>query len=98
MPSLAAIVARNIRAARKAAGLSQEDLGRAVNVAQNTVSAWEQQARPITITDLEALATALHLAPAWFLAETHTAQPDDADSLVTLLSRIIDTYRTDRKP
>lgn len=50
-----------IRAARKAAGMSQNELGRAVGVTGFLVSHWEANRRPVT--DLEAVAVALGTTP-----------------------------------
>ena len=50
-----------IRAARKAAGMSQNELGRIVGVTGFLVSHWEANRRPVT--DLDAVATALGTTP-----------------------------------
>jgi transcriptional regulator with XRE-family HTH domain len=66
---IVAIVARNVRAARKAAGLSQEALAHTAGVDRTYVSQVERRQRNLTITVLARLATALGSTPDRLLIE-----------------------------
>jgi transcriptional regulator with XRE-family HTH domain len=67
----------NVRAARIAAGLTQEQLARAANVSLRTVLTWERsEIRGLPIDEnLCALAEALGKDPAWFI-ERHEHNDD----------------------
>jgi transcriptional regulator with XRE-family HTH domain len=58
-----AIAARNVRAARKAAGLSQEQLAYEAGVDRTYVSQVERRLRNVTITVLARIAKALRTTP-----------------------------------
>jgi transcriptional regulator with XRE-family HTH domain len=58
----------NVRAARAAAGLTQEQLARAANVSLRTVAGWESgEIRLPDDANWYALADALRKDPAWFI-------------------------------
>lgn len=57
------IVARNVREARKAAGLSQEELAHEADVDRTYVSQVERQQRNLTVLVLARIARALSTAP-----------------------------------
>jgi transcriptional regulator with XRE-family HTH domain len=58
-----ALVAHNVRAARKAAGLSQEELAHEAGVDRTYVSQVERRKRNLTVTVLARLAKALGTTP-----------------------------------
>ena len=58
-----AIVAGNVRAARKAAGLSQEELAFEAGVDRTYVSQVERRQRNVTVTVLARFAQALKMTP-----------------------------------
>jgi transcriptional regulator with XRE-family HTH domain len=63
-------VAANIRAARKAAGLTQERLARELDVTSSTVANWERgQSWPSHRSNLSRLAGVLGREPVWFFTE-----------------------------
>ena len=62
-----AVVAENVRRRRKAAGLSQEDLGFEAGLDRTYVSQVERRQRNVTIVVLAKLATALKTTPAQLL-------------------------------
>jgi transcriptional regulator with XRE-family HTH domain len=68
-------VAVNIRAAREAAGLTQEGLARQLDIALRTVSSWEAAERLPRGRNLQALARALARDPSWFYAEHEPRRP-----------------------
>lgn len=63
-----AVVARNVREARKALGLSQESLADAAGVDRTYVSQVERRQRNLTITMVARLARALETTPDRLLA------------------------------
>jgi transcriptional regulator with XRE-family HTH domain len=64
------IVAANIRSARKAKGLTQRELGRAVNdVDALAVYRWEKGTATPNATNFAALANALERDIAWFYTD-----------------------------
>jgi transcriptional regulator with XRE-family HTH domain len=62
-----AAVAHNVRARRKAVGLSQEELAHEAGVDRTYVSQVERRQRNLTISVLARLAVALNVAPAELL-------------------------------
>lgn len=64
-----AIAARNVRAARKAAGLSQEALAYEAGVDRTYVSQVERQLRNLTISVLARMAKALETTPDQLLVD-----------------------------
>ncbi len=60
---IVAIVAENVRQARKSAGLSQEELAHEAGVDRTYVSQVEGRKRNITVTVLARLASALGTTP-----------------------------------
>jgi transcriptional regulator with XRE-family HTH domain len=60
-------VGGRLRAARKRAGLTQEQLAAAVGASQSTVCKWEQNLYGLEVTELIALADALGIHPAELL-------------------------------
>ncbi len=72
-----AVVARNVREARKAMGLSQEALAHTAGVDRTYVSQVERRQRNVTITVLARLASALGTTPDRLLIESKgpTAKP-----------------------
>ena len=69
------IVAQNVRATRKAAGLSQEALAYEANVDRTYVSQVERRQRNLTISVLARLAQALKTTPDKLLIAPVTAVP-----------------------
>jgi transcriptional regulator with XRE-family HTH domain len=68
-------VAVNIRAARKAAGLTQEQLARVLDVGSvRTVLGWERDGRLPRGRNLQALCSALGHEPGWFYTEHPDAE------------------------
>ncbi len=68
--------AANVRAARIAAGMTQEQLARAVPVSLRTVAGWERsEIRLPSDQSLRALADALDKDPQWFI-ERHEHDGD----------------------
>ncbi len=63
------ILAENLRKARVAAGLSQEELADAAGIDRTYVSALERCRYSVSIDVLERLATALRVAPASLLSD-----------------------------
>lgn len=57
------IVARNVREARKAAGLSQEELAHEADVDRTYISQVERQKRNLTVSVLARIARALSTTP-----------------------------------
>jgi transcriptional regulator with XRE-family HTH domain len=70
--TIIAAVAHNVRATRKAAGLSQEELAHEAGVDRTYVSQVERQKRNLTISVLARLAAALKVAPAELLTPPRT--------------------------
>ena len=70
-PSARSILARNLRAARRAKGLSQEELARISGVAQPDISDLERGDPGVnpTLTKLEMLAAALDTMPGALLSD-----------------------------
>lgn len=70
-PSARAILARNLRAARRAKGLSQDDLARVSGVAQPDISDIERGDPGVnpTLDRLEKLASALDTVPGALLSD-----------------------------
>jgi transcriptional regulator with XRE-family HTH domain len=64
------IVARNVRVARKAAGLSQEELAHEASVDRTYISQVERRLRNVTITVLARIAKALGTTPDKLLASS----------------------------
>lgn len=62
--------ASNVKAARKAKGLTQRQLGDKVGVDTLTISRWERGAVRPTIANLAALCKALDRDMAWFHTQT----------------------------
>ena len=56
-----------IRECRKAAGMSQAELGNQVGFADNTISNYEKGLREPTLEAWECLASALHVSPAYLV-------------------------------
>ncbi|MGN1282484.1 MAG: helix-turn-helix domain-containing protein [Limosilactobacillus sp.] len=56
-----------IRECRKAAGMSQAELGNQVGFADNTISNYEKSLREPTLEVWECLASALHVSPAYLV-------------------------------
>src|SRR5260221_663512 len=87
-----------LKAARKAAHLSQDKLADAVNLSQSTIGAYETGPNQVDLATLEKIAAVLNVTPEW-IAFGHacpepTGAPDDLDrhavrevsrALVTLL-------------
>lgn len=66
------IIAANVRNIRQSRGLSQEDFADKANIHRTYVSGIERCRRNPTVTVIEAMASALEVAPAKLLSE-----PDD---------------------
>lgn len=66
-----AVVADNVRRARKAAGLSQEGLGLEAGLDRTYISQVERRQRNVTIVVLERLARALKTSPDRLLIPAH---------------------------
>jgi transcriptional regulator with XRE-family HTH domain len=66
------IVARNVRGARKAAGLSQEELAHQADVDRTYISQVERQQRNLTISVLSRIARALGTTPDRLLIPSKT--------------------------
>lgn len=64
-------VAANLRRLRLAKGLSQEELAHLAEIDRNYVGYLELQKNAATVDMLDALANALQVDPAEFLAKTH---------------------------
>lgn len=64
----------NIQIYREAAQLSQQELGEKVGVARQTISAWEQGIRDVSVAQLARIGRALHVPLGLLLSE-----PDPAD-------------------
>lgn len=56
-----------IRECRKAAGMSQAELGNQVGFADNTISNYEKSLREPTLEVWECLASTLHVSPAYLV-------------------------------
>ena len=56
-----------IRECRKAAGMSQAELGNQVGFADNTISNYEKGLREPTLEVWECLASVLHVSPAYLV-------------------------------
>lgn len=65
-------IGRRIRQARETAGMTQEELGRALGVSGVAVGHYERGARAVGIADLERIANILRRPLTWFL---HTPRP-----------------------
>lgn len=65
-------IGRRIRQARETAGMTQEDLGRALGISGVAVGHYERAARSVGIAELERIAEALRRPVTWFL---HTPGP-----------------------
>ncbi|GAB3563381.1 helix-turn-helix domain-containing protein [Spelaeicoccus albus] len=61
------IFAERLRSTRRAAGLSQLALASAAGMDRKTVNRMEQATVPVTLDQLDALASALNVAPAGML-------------------------------
>lgn len=70
-----ALVAANVRALRKAAGLSQEELAHEAEVDRTYVSQVERSQRNITISVLARMARALKTAPSRLLEASAAPTP-----------------------
>jgi transcriptional regulator with XRE-family HTH domain len=66
-PSARRIFAENLRKARLAKGLSQEDLAELANLHRTYVGSVERAERNVSIDNIERLAIALGLSPALLL-------------------------------
>jgi transcriptional regulator with XRE-family HTH domain len=66
-PSARRIFAENLRKARLAKGLSQEDLGELANLHRTYVGSIERAERNVSIDNIERLAIALGVSPALLL-------------------------------
>jgi len=66
-PSARRIFAENLRKARLAKGLSQEDLAELANLHRTYVGSVERAERNVSIDNIERLATALGVPPASLL-------------------------------
>ena len=62
-PNVVLIVARNVRALRKAAALSQEELAHRADVDRTYISQVERKQRNVTIVVLARIAAALEVTP-----------------------------------
>ena len=60
-------IGRRIRQARESAGLTQEELGRALGVSGVAVGHYERGARSVGIADLETIGETLRRPITWFL-------------------------------
>ena len=67
------IVARNVRQARKAAGLSQEELAHEADIDRTYISQVERQQRNLTISVLARIAKALGTTPDQLLIPSKTS-------------------------
>ena len=74
-PNLKEVVARNLREARKAKGLTQRALAEQVGVEEQYISNLETQSRNLSLETLERLAKKLGVASADLLREA-TPSPD----------------------
>jgi transcriptional regulator with XRE-family HTH domain len=72
------LVARNIRAARKAARLSQEELAHEARVDRTYISQVERRLRNVTISVLARIAKALGTTPDKLLAASTSSAPKRA--------------------
>lgn len=63
-------IGRRIRQARESAGLTQEQLGRALGVSGVAVGHYERGARSVGIAELERIAATLRRPITWFLRTT----------------------------
>ena len=66
-PSARRIFAENLRKARLAKGLSQEDLGELANLHRTYVGSIERAERNVSIDNIERLAVAVGVSPASLL-------------------------------
>jgi len=71
---------RNLRSAREAAKLSQEQLARKLDVVVYTVSKWEQGAHEPPLTMIRRVAEALGTTAARLVEETVVPAPGDRDA------------------
>lgn len=74
MPIDAAELARRLRLAREACGLSQDDVARHLGVSRPTVTQMEQGNRPVSSQDLDRIAYLVGRSPADFLGEAFAAE------------------------
>jgi transcriptional regulator with XRE-family HTH domain len=72
-------LARNIRLARTAAGLSQRELGMKARIPRPHVVSMENGNRPISVTTVLKVAHALGLDYGWFYSE-HEDEEGDPDA------------------
>jgi transcriptional regulator with XRE-family HTH domain len=73
-------LAENLKGARVAAGLSQEELADAAGIDRTYVSALERCRYSVSIDVLERLATALRVTPASLLADVEDVSANVADT------------------
>ena len=71
-PEITARLARNVRNAREAADLSQEQLGELIGVRRNEVNSWENARRRISERHLLAVARVLEQGPGLVLHQPRT--------------------------
>jgi len=69
------VVARNVRSARKGAGLSQEELAARAEIDRTYVSQVERRQRNITVVVLARLANALQIEPHELLMRSKPSGP-----------------------
>ena len=86
---LSRVLSENIRAIRKAKGLSQEELAAKLNVVRQTISKWEQGLSVPDSDLLIAIAQALETPVSTLLGETVTEpEADDLAAIAQKLERI----------
>ena len=72
-PSIDSRVGQRLARARKAAGLTLQELADQLGWPYSTLASYEIGRRPIKLAHLEAIAAALHLSPAAFLVDSDEA-------------------------
>lgn len=68
-PQLRQVFARNVRLARNAAGVSQEELASQATISQTYLSQVESATRAVSIDVIERLASALNLSVSELMAD-----------------------------
>ena len=99
---MTSLFAERLKECRKAKGLSQEQLGRAVGVAKNTVSVWERGERQPRSEDIHKAAIALDVpmdyleglidSPTAILTDRETAEFVEAQEQ-EVLEKMIEGYK-----
>lgn len=82
VPSIDSRVGERLARARKAAGLTLQELADQLGWPYSTLANYEIGRRPIKLAHLEAIAAALHRSPAAFLVDT-----DEAAAIVEQIAR-----------